>query len=74
VTTPIVTNFVVVIVAAFYSHRCSVLRPSSHAALSWIALVRESAGVGDGVEGLAEVVGDRVGDGVNMAAGLDLVR
>src|ERR1700733_8977492 len=40
--------------------------------LSWLKLVRKSAGVVDGVEGLAEVVGDGVGGGDGLLAGLDL--
>src|SRR5262250_800223 len=40
--------------------------------LSWLKLVRKSAGVVDGVEGLAEVVRGGVGGGDGLLAGLDL--
>jgi hypothetical protein len=40
--------------------------------LSWLKLVRTSAAAGDGVEGLAEVVGERVGGGDGLPSGLDL--
>jgi len=40
--------------------------------LTWLNLVRKSAGLVDGVEGLAEVVGDGVGGGDDVLAGLDL--
>jgi hypothetical protein len=38
---------------------------------SWLNLVHKSAGV-DGVEGLSDVVGDGVGYGDDVLAGLDL--
>jgi hypothetical protein len=40
-------------------------------ALSWAILVRKSAGAVDGVECLAQVVGDRVGGGEGLLSGLD---
>jgi hypothetical protein len=40
--------------------------------LSWAILVRKSVGAVDGVEGLAEVVGDGVGGGDDLPSGLDL--
>jgi hypothetical protein len=40
--------------------------------LSWLNLVRKSAGVVDGVEGLAEVVGERVSDRDDVLSGFDL--
>jgi hypothetical protein len=39
---------------------------------SWLRLVRTLAAAGDGVEGLAEVVGERVGGGEGLPSGLDL--
>jgi hypothetical protein len=42
--------------------------------LSWLRLVRTSAPVGDGLEGLAEVVGDGIGGGDGLPSGLDLDR
>jgi hypothetical protein len=38
---------------------------------SWLKLVRTLAAVGDGFEGLAEVVGEGVGGGDGMPSGLD---
>ena len=40
--------------------------------LSWLKLVRKSAGVVDSVEGLAEVVRGGVGGGYGLLSGLDL--
>ena len=40
--------------------------------LSWAILVRKSGGAVDGVEGLAQVVGDGVGGGDGLPSGLDL--
>ena len=40
--------------------------------LSWAILVRKSAIGVDGVEGLAEIVGERVGGGDGLPTGLDL--
>jgi hypothetical protein len=40
--------------------------------LSWAILVRKSVGAVDGVEGLAQVVGNGVGGGDRLLAGLDL--
>ena len=40
--------------------------------LSWAILVRKSVEAVDGVEGLAQVVGDRVGSGDGLPSGPDL--
>ena len=40
--------------------------------LSWAILVRKSVGAVDGVEGLAQVIGDRVGSGDGLPSGPDL--
>jgi Bacterial regulatory proteins, tetR family len=40
--------------------------------LSWAILVRKSVVAVDGVEGLAQVVGERVGGGDGLPSGLDL--
>jgi len=40
--------------------------------LSWLKLVRTSAAAGDGVEGLAEVVGEGIGSGDRLLSGLNL--
>jgi hypothetical protein len=45
-------------------------RSQSHP--SWLNLVRRSAGVVDRAEGLAQVVGERVGGGDGVRPGLDL--
>jgi hypothetical protein len=54
--------------ARFITHPRSRRAPD----LTWANLVRKSAGATDGVEGLAEVVGYRVGGSDAPGAGLDL--
>jgi hypothetical protein len=49
-----------------------VSRESSAARPSWLKRVRTSAAAGDGFEGLAEIVGKRVGGGDGLPSGLDL--
>jgi hypothetical protein len=44
----------------------------STAGLSWAILVRKSVEAVDGVQGLAQVVGDRVGSGDGLPSGPDL--
>jgi hypothetical protein len=53
-----------------YRYRAQVDHGSYY--LSWAILVRKSAIGVDGVEGLAEIVGERIGGGDGLPTGLDL--